>query len=185
MLLLAGARVQICSSNYARLVSQGRERDLILGLAVGQRLASRIAHRVAHVVPDVRRGLQEHQGPMVGELISGSLLRGASPVALACRLLLDGFARRDRARGRSTDQEHDRGHGKDQRLEQRDRLDRAEANHRKPATTGQRSDRADHDPRRPSEGDRNRNDGSDFEGSLVRSSSFPWRAEEHCNRGRH
>jgi hypothetical protein len=43
------------------------ERDLILSVAVGQRLASRIGHRIDHVIPDAGHGLQEDQGPMVGE----------------------------------------------------------------------------------------------------------------------
>jgi haloalkane dehalogenase len=53
------------------------ERDLILGLASGQRLAARIGRSIDHVIPDAGHGLQEDQGPMVGELIAGWLLSGA------------------------------------------------------------------------------------------------------------
>ncbi len=53
------------------------ERDLLLDLAVGQRLASQIGHRIDHVIPDAGHGLQEDQGPMIGELIAGWLLSGA------------------------------------------------------------------------------------------------------------
>jgi haloalkane dehalogenase len=51
--------------------------DLILGLAVGQRLAARIGHDIDHVIPDAGHSLQEDQGPMVGELIAGWLRSGA------------------------------------------------------------------------------------------------------------
>jgi pimeloyl-ACP methyl ester carboxylesterase len=50
---------------------------LILGLAVGQRLAARIGHRIDHVIPDAGHGVQEDQGPMVGELTADWLLSGA------------------------------------------------------------------------------------------------------------
>jgi haloalkane dehalogenase len=53
------------------------ECDLILGVAVGQRLAVRIGHRIDHVIPDAGHGLQEDQGPMVGELIADWLLSSA------------------------------------------------------------------------------------------------------------
>jgi haloalkane dehalogenase len=53
------------------------ERDLLLGLAVGQRLASQLGHRIDHVIPDAGHGLQEDQGPMVGELIAEWLLGAA------------------------------------------------------------------------------------------------------------
>jgi haloalkane dehalogenase len=52
------------------------ESDLILTLASGQRLASRIGHRIDHVIPDAGHGLQEDQGPMIGELIAQWLLGG-------------------------------------------------------------------------------------------------------------
>ena len=50
------------------------ERDLILTLASGQRLASRIGRGIDHVIPDAGHGLQEDQGPMIGELIAGWLV---------------------------------------------------------------------------------------------------------------
>jgi haloalkane dehalogenase len=53
------------------------ERDLVMTLAVGQRLASSIGHRIDHVVPDAGHGLQEDQGPMVGGLIADWLLDGS------------------------------------------------------------------------------------------------------------
>jgi haloalkane dehalogenase len=53
------------------------ECDLILSLAVGQRLASQIGHRIDHVIPDAGHGLQEDQGPKVGGLIADWLLDGA------------------------------------------------------------------------------------------------------------
>jgi haloalkane dehalogenase len=53
------------------------ERDLVIGLAVGQRLASQIGHRIDHVIPDAGHGIQEDQGPMVGALIAGWLRSGA------------------------------------------------------------------------------------------------------------
>jgi haloalkane dehalogenase len=53
------------------------EHDVILTLASGERLASRIGHRIDHVIPDAGHGLQEDQGPMIGELIAGWLLSGA------------------------------------------------------------------------------------------------------------
>ena len=52
------------------------ESDLILTLASGERLASRIGHRIDHVIPDAGHGLQEDQGPMIGELIAEWLLGG-------------------------------------------------------------------------------------------------------------
>jgi haloalkane dehalogenase len=53
------------------------EHDVVLTLASGERLASRIGHRIDHVIPDAGHGLQEDQGPMIGELIAGWLLSGA------------------------------------------------------------------------------------------------------------
>jgi haloalkane dehalogenase len=50
------------------------ESDLFLTLASGQRLASRIGRRVDHVIADAGHGLQEDQGPMIGELIGEWLL---------------------------------------------------------------------------------------------------------------
>ena len=47
------------------------ECDLFIGLASGQRLASQIGRRIDHVIPEAGHGLQEDQGPMVGELIAG------------------------------------------------------------------------------------------------------------------
>jgi haloalkane dehalogenase len=44
--------------------------DVFLTLASGQRLASRIGRRIDHVIPDAGHGLQEDQGPIVGQLIS-------------------------------------------------------------------------------------------------------------------
>lgn len=49
------------------------EHDLVLTLASGERLASRIGHRIDDVIPDAGHGLQEDQGPMIGELIAGWL----------------------------------------------------------------------------------------------------------------
>jgi haloalkane dehalogenase len=53
------------------------ECDLFIGLASGQRLASQIGRRIDHVIPEAGHGLQEDQGPMVGELIAGWLLSGS------------------------------------------------------------------------------------------------------------
>jgi haloalkane dehalogenase len=49
------------------------EHDLFLTLASGQRLASRIGRQIDHVIPDAGHGVQEDQGPMIGELIVGWL----------------------------------------------------------------------------------------------------------------
>jgi haloalkane dehalogenase len=50
------------------------EHDLFLTLASGQRLASGIGRDIDHVIPDAGHGLQEDQGPMIGELIAKWLL---------------------------------------------------------------------------------------------------------------
>jgi haloalkane dehalogenase len=51
------------------LVLWGKD-DLILTVASGERLASRIGHQIDHVIPDAGHGLQEDQGPLVGQLIA-------------------------------------------------------------------------------------------------------------------
>ena len=53
------------------------DRDLILTLASGERLASRIGRSIDHVISDAGHGLQEDQGPMIGELIAEWLQSGA------------------------------------------------------------------------------------------------------------
>jgi haloalkane dehalogenase len=50
------------------------ESDLFLTLASGQRLASRIGREIDRVIPDAGHGLQEDQGPMIGQLIAEWLL---------------------------------------------------------------------------------------------------------------
>jgi haloalkane dehalogenase len=52
------------------------ESDVFLTLASGQRLASRIGRRIDHVIRDAGHGLQEDQGPMVGQLIADWLGAG-------------------------------------------------------------------------------------------------------------
>jgi haloalkane dehalogenase len=51
--------------------------DLILTVSSGERLASRIGRRLDHVIPDAGHGLQEDQGPLVGELIADWLTSDA------------------------------------------------------------------------------------------------------------
>jgi haloalkane dehalogenase len=51
--------------------------DLILTVASGERLASGIGRNLDHVIPDAGHGLQEDQGPVVGNLIADWL--GSSP----------------------------------------------------------------------------------------------------------
>jgi haloalkane dehalogenase len=46
------------------------ESDVFLTLASGQRLASRIGRRIDQVIRDAGHGIQEDQGPMVGQLIA-------------------------------------------------------------------------------------------------------------------
>jgi haloalkane dehalogenase len=47
----------------------GRD-DMILTVASGERLASAIGRRIDHVIPNAGHGIQEDQGPLVGELIA-------------------------------------------------------------------------------------------------------------------
>ena len=51
------------------------EDDAFLTLASGHRLAERIGRNLDHVIPDAGHGLQEDQGPMIGELIAEWLSR--------------------------------------------------------------------------------------------------------------
>jgi haloalkane dehalogenase len=57
------------------LMLWGRD-DLILTVASGERLASSIGRKLDHVIPQAGHGLQEDQGPMVGELIADWLVSG-------------------------------------------------------------------------------------------------------------
>jgi haloalkane dehalogenase len=57
------------------LMLWGRD-DLILTVASGERLASRIGRRIDHVIPEAGHGLQEDQGPLVGELVADWLSSG-------------------------------------------------------------------------------------------------------------
>lgn len=52
------------------------ESDVFLTLASGQRLASRIGRRIDHVIRDAGHGLQEDQGPLIGQLIADWLRDG-------------------------------------------------------------------------------------------------------------
>jgi haloalkane dehalogenase len=54
----------------------GRD-DLVLTVASGERLASRLGRRIDHVIPEAGHGLQEDQGPTVGNLIADWLSDGA------------------------------------------------------------------------------------------------------------
>jgi haloalkane dehalogenase len=50
--------------------------DLVLTVASGERLASRIGRKIDHVIPEAGHGLQEDQGPMIGDLIADWLVSG-------------------------------------------------------------------------------------------------------------
>ena len=75
---LAGAE-ELCAALRADLrpmtLIWGRE-DVVLTLAIGERLASSIGRRIDHVVPDAGHGIQEDQGPVVGGLIADWLASG-------------------------------------------------------------------------------------------------------------
>jgi haloalkane dehalogenase len=57
------------------LMLWGQE-DLILTVASGERLAMSIGRKLDHVIPGAGHGLQEDQGPLVGELIADWLTSG-------------------------------------------------------------------------------------------------------------
>ncbi len=58
------------------MISIWAAQDLILTLATGERLTASIGRKIDHVVPDAGHGLQEDQGPMIGELIADWLASG-------------------------------------------------------------------------------------------------------------